>query len=351
MKAALCKVKGFGLAVLSSMLKASCASGIVRQSKSATCQHRTGERGSLPPTEYSRSTRDRTPLRPPVQEPSTRRAGARQEDPARAAIVESWVCGSRIVATFGAAGAQLSRRNRTRESRSTPEPGASGAAHDRTGMGRSTYDRTHDRNRCPHRARSARSARPRRAPRRRGAPDPRHRPRVRAGALPAGRRGALRGGHVPGVSAARPRRTRATRDAPERLRLPRRVGDRVRHVCLELEAGDSGLRSFCSVQGSLAMFAIHRWGSEEQKERWLPQMAAGRAIGCFGLTEPDAGSNPAGMRTTARRNGGDWMLNGAKMWITNGDDRRRRRRLGADRGRARSTASSSRRGCRASRRP
>src|ERR1700754_4861552 len=89
-------------------------------------------------------------------------------------------------------------------------------------------------------------------------------------------------------------------------------------ACLELEAGDSGLRSFCSVQGSLAMYAIHRWGSEEQKQRWLPGMAAGELIGCFGLTEPDAGSNPAGMRTRARRDGEEWVLDGAKMWITNG---------------------------------
>ncbi len=89
-------------------------------------------------------------------------------------------------------------------------------------------------------------------------------------------------------------------------------------TCLELEAGDSGLRSFCSVQGSLAMFAIHRWGSEEQKQAWLPRLAAGEAIGCFGLTEPDAGSNPAAMRTRARRDGADWVLDGAKMWITSG---------------------------------
>ena len=89
-------------------------------------------------------------------------------------------------------------------------------------------------------------------------------------------------------------------------------------TCLELEAGDSGVRSFASVQGSLAMFAIHRWGSEEQKQEWLPRMAAGEALGCFGLTEPDFGSNPAGMRTYARRDGSDWILNGTKMWITNG---------------------------------
>ncbi|HWD69337.1 MAG TPA: acyl-CoA dehydrogenase family protein [Solirubrobacteraceae bacterium] len=89
-------------------------------------------------------------------------------------------------------------------------------------------------------------------------------------------------------------------------------------ACLELEAGDSGVRSLVSVQGSLAMYAIHRWGSEAQKQRWLPQMAAGEAIGCFGLTEPDAGSDPGSMRTRARRDGGDWILHGQKMWITNG---------------------------------
>ena len=89
-------------------------------------------------------------------------------------------------------------------------------------------------------------------------------------------------------------------------------------ACMELEAGDSGARSFVSVQGSLAMFAIHHWGSEEQKCRWLPEMAAGELIGCFGLTEADFGSNPAGMRTRARRDGSDWLLNGTKMWITNG---------------------------------
>ena len=89
-------------------------------------------------------------------------------------------------------------------------------------------------------------------------------------------------------------------------------------ACLELEAGDSGIRSAVSVQGSLAMFAIWKWGSEEQKERWLPPMHAGDVIGCFGLTEPDAGSDPGTMRTHAKRDGSDWILNGAKMWITNG---------------------------------
>ena len=89
-------------------------------------------------------------------------------------------------------------------------------------------------------------------------------------------------------------------------------------VSEELEAGDTGLRSFVSVQGSLAMFPIWAFGSEEQKQRWLPPMAAGEAIGCFGLTEPDAGSDPASMRTRARRDGSDWILDGTKMWITNG---------------------------------
>src|ERR1700730_6264954 len=89
-------------------------------------------------------------------------------------------------------------------------------------------------------------------------------------------------------------------------------------ACQELEAGDSGLRSFVSAQGSLAMFPIHKFGSEEQKQRWLPPMARGEVIGCFGLTEPDSGSDPGSMRTTARRDGDSYILNGTKMWITNG---------------------------------
>lgn len=89
-------------------------------------------------------------------------------------------------------------------------------------------------------------------------------------------------------------------------------------ACMELEAGDSGFRSFISVQGSLAMFPIWAFGSEEQKQRWLPPMAAGEVIGCFGLTEPDFGSDPAHMRTSARRDGDDWIISGTKMWITNG---------------------------------
>ncbi|MDH6491466.1 acyl-CoA dehydrogenase family protein [Streptomyces sp. SAI-127] len=89
-------------------------------------------------------------------------------------------------------------------------------------------------------------------------------------------------------------------------------------ACLELEAADSGIRSLVSVQGSLAMYAIHRFGSEEQKRTWLPRMAAGEVIGCFGLTEPDHGSDPGSMRTYAKKDGTDWVLNGRKMWITNG---------------------------------
>jgi glutaryl-CoA dehydrogenase len=89
-------------------------------------------------------------------------------------------------------------------------------------------------------------------------------------------------------------------------------------ACRELEAVDSGLRSFVSVQGSLAMFAIHHWGSEQHRQEWLPRMATGDALGCFGLTEPDSGSDPGSMRTRARRDGADWILDGTKMWITNG---------------------------------
>ncbi|MBI5157643.1 MAG: acyl-CoA dehydrogenase family protein [Acidimicrobiia bacterium] len=89
-------------------------------------------------------------------------------------------------------------------------------------------------------------------------------------------------------------------------------------ACTELEYGDSGTRSFVSVQGSLSMFPIHAFGSEEQKQEWLPRMAAGEVIGCFGLTEADAGSDPSSMRTHARRQGGDWVINGSKMWITSG---------------------------------
>lgn len=89
-------------------------------------------------------------------------------------------------------------------------------------------------------------------------------------------------------------------------------------ICQELERGDSGIRSFVSVQGSLCMYPIHAYGSEEQKKKWLPQMHRGRVIGCFGLTEPDGGSDPGTMKTHAKKQGGDWVINGAKMWITNG---------------------------------
>jgi glutaryl-CoA dehydrogenase len=90
-------------------------------------------------------------------------------------------------------------------------------------------------------------------------------------------------------------------------------------ICQELERGDSGIRSFASVQSSLCMYPIYAYGSEEQRRRWLPEMARGRVIGCFGLTEPHGGSDPGNMKTYARRDGGDWVLNGAKMWITNGN--------------------------------
>lgn len=89
-------------------------------------------------------------------------------------------------------------------------------------------------------------------------------------------------------------------------------------ICQELERGDSGIRSFVSVQNSLCMFPIHRYGSEEQRQRWLPRMAKAQVIGCFGLTEPDGGSDPGTMKTHAKKQGGDWVINGAKMWITNG---------------------------------
>jgi glutaryl-CoA dehydrogenase len=89
-------------------------------------------------------------------------------------------------------------------------------------------------------------------------------------------------------------------------------------IMQELERGDSGVRSFVSVQGALVMYPIFTYGSDEQKQQWLPRLQSGEAVGCFGLTEPDFGSNPAGMRTTARRDGGDWILNGEKTWITSG---------------------------------
>ncbi len=90
-------------------------------------------------------------------------------------------------------------------------------------------------------------------------------------------------------------------------------------ICQELERGDSGIRSFASVQSSLCMYPIYAYGSEEQRKRWLRQMAAGKVIGCFGLTEPHGGSDPANMKTNAKKDGGDWIINGAKMWITNGN--------------------------------
>ena len=126
-------------------------------------------------------------------------------------------------------------------------------------------------------------------------------------------------GILPARGDPRAREARPLRDAPATATgCPGASAVAYGLTCLELEAGDSGIRSAVSVQGSLAMFAIWRWGSEEQKERWLPPMHTGEVIGCFGLTEPDAGSDPGTMRTHARRDGSDWILNGAKMWITNG---------------------------------
>ena len=100
--------------------------------------------------------------------------------------------------------------------------------------------------------------------------------------------------------------------------LPGLKGTAYGLIMQELERGDSGLRSMVSVQSSLVMYPIYAFGSQEQKDRWIPALASGEAIGCFGLTEPDFGSNPGGMRTTARREGSEWVLNGAKQWITNG---------------------------------
>ena len=128
----------------------------------------------------------------------------------------------------------------------------------------------------------------------------------------------VREGDLPARALRRAREARPPRDAPRRLRLPGASSVAYGLTCMELEAGDAGVRSAVSVQGSLAMFPIWKWGSEEQKERWLPPMHTGEVIGCFGLTEPDAGSDPGSMRTHARRDGSDWILNGAKMWITNG---------------------------------
>ena len=124
-------------------------------------------------------------------------------------------------------------------------------------------------------------------------------------------------GTLPPRSRTRTRRARPVRHAPDRLWLRGRGRGRLRRGVPSVEAADSGLRSMVPVQGSLAMFPIWKYGSDEQKQEWLPRMAAGQAIGCFGLTEPD-GSDPGGMRTSARRDGTDWILNGTKMWITNG---------------------------------
>ena len=137
-------------------------------------------------------------------------------------------------------------------------------------------------------------------------------------------------------------RARPARDAPGGLRLRRRSArSPTGWPAWSSRPATPGCAASSRVQGSLAMFPIWRFGSEEQKQQWLPRMAAGEAIGCFGLTEPDYGSDPAGMRTRAQRDGDDWVLNGTKMWITNGGDRRRRHRVGAHRRRA-SAASSCR---------
>ena len=143
---------------------------------------------------------------------------------------------------------------------------------------------------------------------------------LRAQRGPPGRRRLVRQGRAAGARAGqRVRRASACSACTSRATAaPARAPMAYGLAVMELEAGDSGIRSLVSVQGSLAMYAIWRFGSEEQKQQWLPRMAAGEAIGCFGLTEPDFGSNPGGMRTRAKRDGDDWVLNGQKMWITNG---------------------------------
>ena len=158
----------------------------------------------------------------------------------------------------------------------------------------------------------------RRAARRRGARDPRHRAAVRPRAGAARGRDWFEQGVFPRELFGELARLGLLGMHLEGYGLPGASSVAYGLVCLELEAGDAGVRSAVSVQGSLAMYAVWRWGSEEQKERWLPAMHAGEVIGCFGLTEPDAGSDPGAMRTHARRDGSDWILNGTKMWITNG---------------------------------
>ena len=178
-------------------------------------------------------------------------------------------------------------------------------------------DRGHDRQADD--PRPARLPRDRRAARRRGARDPRH--RARSSCASASSRTSASGSSRGSCRASSCRRSASSASSACISRatgFPGASAVAYGLTCMELEAGDSGIRSLVSVQGSLAMFAIWRWGSEEQKERWLPPMHAGDAIGCFGLTEPDAGSDPASMRTHAKRDGSDWILNGSKMWITNG---------------------------------